>query len=367
MFTFARNLLYKQLNKIKHFSAQEQYRHIIMLAFAFIAAVTHLVFSVFFAFFCLPLTVTHSFGIGVFLIAVYLIRQKRPDVAGVVLSVMILASSYVTIFYIGGNNLSILYQYVVLLMIMLVPSKLKALRYTAAAVLPLIMIGLQALDVLHTPVYPLDGQNPEFFSTMNTALTFINIVISAGGLIILIALQHIITNFIDQYKQKQMTELKSQAYVDALTGLYNRRYAELYLDTMNDADAARQMCIAIADLDDFKNINDTYGHDAGDTTLKVVAKIMRDNVRRSDLVFRWGGEEFVFILHDISPANGRKVLDDIRKLIADTPIHHSENDFKITVTIGFAALDRSNFDASFKMCDNRLYQGKKSGKNVLIG
>ena len=111
------------------------------------------------------------------------------------------------------------------------------------------------------------------------------------------------------------------AVTDGLTGLHNRRYLDSHLKTLFDRAVSRRrpLSLMITDLDRFKSINDTYGHDGGDDVLREFARRLRKNVRGIDLACRFGGEEFVVVMPDTDPAIAEKVAERIRAEIEQTP------------------------------------------------
>ncbi|MDH3474412.1 MAG: PleD family two-component system response regulator, partial [Rhodospirillales bacterium] len=142
-------------------------------------------------------------------------------------------------------------------------------------------------------------------------------------------------------KLREMLESSvSMAYTDALTGVYNRRYMSAHLDRkiMEIADAAKPVSVMIFDIDHFKQVNDTYGHAAGDEVLREIATRVTDNVRDFDLVARYGGEEFVVIMPNTPPEAAHMVAERLRKRIAGTPFEIAERDkpLSVTVSIGVA-------------------------------
>lgn len=166
------------------------------------------------------------------------------------------------------------------------------------------MAGLYLYDIYHTPLYPL-GNRMNVFAV-------ISILATSGGLILIHWLSRTVSQFVDAYSERRIEELEAQTYRNALTQMHNRHYADLYFEQMAREPANGSHCIAIADIDDFKKVNDTYGHDAGDTTLREFSRIVRENIRHGDQVIRWGGEEFVVILRDVSLDTAHSILDKLR-------------------------------------------------------
>lgn len=145
---------------------------------------------------------------------------------------------------------------------------------------------------------------------------------------------------------------------DELTGLLNRRAFATRYNSFVDANTP--FTIALCDIDDFKTINDTYGHLVGDTVLKGISKVFLSCVRKSDDVYRWGGEEFLLLLQT-NQQNAYSVMERIRTTIEE--LNFGDN-IKVTISIGLME-HRSDFDSisMVSATDSVLYQSKKNGKN----
>lgn len=166
--------------------------------------------------------------------------------------------------------------------------------------------------------------------------------------------------------EKQSKELLDMATIDPLTGLLNRRELDnrasrlLFQAQRNKSSVA----VMIIDIDDFKKINDTYGHAFGDDVLKHLGKSLLKSHRKHDVVARYGGEEFVLVLPDTDDANALNVAEKIRCDIETTEI----NGINITVSIGLSINkdNKNEFDVLFKEADSALYKAKKNGRNTTI-
>ena len=128
--------------------------------------------------------------------------------------------------------------------------------------------------------------------------------------------------------------------------------------------------VVIADVDNFKALNDTYGHLFGDDVLKVIAKELSKNLRNIDLVGRWGGEEFIFILPDTSAVQAQEVVDRIRRNIARIPFTPSSTSKKFNVTVSFGVCGSDLADVTLEeiliKADQALYNAKTNGRNQVV-
>lgn len=170
---------------------------------------------------------------------------------------------------------------------------------------------------------------------------------------------------------KRLTEtLRDSSLRDAMTGLHNRRFLEEYVDTLIASARRRNVPLAILllDLDYFKVVNDTYGHDAGDTVLKALSGVMKQAVRASDLVIRFGGEEFLIVLQDANAEAALKVAENIRAAVAQLKIQIAGAVLQKTISIGLALFpeDSETFWQTVKFADVALYRAKDEGRNRVV-
>jgi two-component system cell cycle response regulator len=164
--------------------------------------------------------------------------------------------------------------------------------------------------------------------------------------------------------------LTHQAMTDALTGLANRRHGFGELDRLvaSSQRHARSLCVLMCDLDHFKTLNDTYGHDAGDSCLREAARRLADAVRTSDLPIRWGGEEFVVLMPDASSGHAADVAERIRSAVADPPFRAGRDTIHVTMSVGWAMRrDTENGPDLVARADTALYEAKRRGRNAVVG
>jgi two-component system, cell cycle response regulator len=161
------------------------------------------------------------------------------------------------------------------------------------------------------------------------------------------------------------------AITDVLTGLYNRRYIESHVGTLVEQAAARNkpLAVLVLDIDYFKSINDTYGHDAGDDVLREFALRIRKSIRGLDLACRYGGEEFVVVMPETDMAVATMVAERLRRRIASElfPIQKGAKSIEVTISIGIAALGEGDTPAAIiKRADQALYRAKRDGRNRVV-
>jgi len=170
--------------------------------------------------------------------------------------------------------------------------------------------------------------------------------------------------------QAMTNELIVMARTDPLTGTFNRRH---FIET-GDAEIKRSVryeaifSMMMLDIDHFKNVNDTYGHDVGDVAIKATVKAIQEALRTEDTLGRLGGEEFAVILPETNLDNSAVVAERIRQSIEDIDIPTPQGDLKFTISIGISELDIGDkaIDTLLKRADEALYIAKEQGRNRVI-
>lgn len=164
-------------------------------------------------------------------------------------------------------------------------------------------------------------------------------------------------------------KLEGLARTDPLTHLLNRRGMEerIRYEIQRFKRYHKSFSVIISDIDDFKKVNDTWGHDCGDYVLGSVAELMSEVVRKIDIVCRWGGEEFMLLLPDTDLEGGAVLAEKIKDLISITPYQFKKIDLQFSMTFGVSIFDGTkNVDDVIKEADEALYHGKTHGKNQVV-
>ena len=166
---------------------------------------------------------------------------------------------------------------------------------------------------------------------------------------------------------RQAEALERLASVDGMTGLNNRRHFLVLAESewSRFRRYGRPLALLMIDIDLFKSINDTYGHDVGDEVIKAVAGILQKNKRTSDIAGRLGGEEFALILPEATLDSALTAAERLRQLVADGAINVEGHRLSVTISIGASAgdADMSGVDELLKQADIALYEAKRSGRN----
>ncbi len=175
-------------------------------------------------------------------------------------------------------------------------------------------------------------------------------------------------NFFALILANRFYETKELANRDPLTGLYNRRYftAIAHEYFQNSLRYDHPLTLFMIDIDDFKIVNDTYGHDVGDEVIIKLAKLLKESARESDVIIRFGGEEFVLLLPETSRLEAQTLAQRILRKFANEPFLVAHKELQITISIGLSELDPEHdrhIEDMVKKADLGLYEAKNSGKN----
>ena len=175
-------------------------------------------------------------------------------------------------------------------------------------------------------------------------------------------------NSAKQSMRQRMEELEQMALFDPLTRMANRRYAEMTLRSRLEEMSRYGWAVGVlfVDIDDFKSVNDTHGHEAGDAVLEMVGRTLSSNSRPFDVCARWGGEEFLSVLQNVSHQNLYSIANRFRSLVEHSHCAWKEERIRVTVSIG-ATLARPNDSVRsiLRRVDALMYESKKAGKNLL--
>jgi len=167
---------------------------------------------------------------------------------------------------------------------------------------------------------------------------------------------------------QRFSTVKKEAIYDTLTNLFNRRHFEerLSAETQKAFESEGNLSMIMVDIDHFKKVNDTFGHDGGDKVLREIASLLKNSVRQHDTVARYGGEEFVLLLPGAPLDPTSVVAERIRRLVENTPFNMGQTQIRITISLGisnFPIHRMKSKEELVKMADLALYEAKKGGRN----
>jgi diguanylate cyclase (GGDEF)-like protein len=166
---------------------------------------------------------------------------------------------------------------------------------------------------------------------------------------------------------RMVHKLETMATTDGLTGLFNKRamLEEAKKKIAASARFGRKMSLLVTDIDFFKKVNDTYGHDVGDVVIKGLAEILKRQKRATDMVARFGGEEFVVLCEQTDEKGAMLLAERIREELGKTTFHAEQGPFQVTCSIGVCTFPEAgrDWETLFKASDEALYVSKRSGRN----
>jgi diguanylate cyclase (GGDEF)-like protein len=183
-------------------------------------------------------------------------------------------------------------------------------------------------------------------------------------------------SFYEYYRQKSYQEIQQlrdkferQAHHDPLTTLVNRRgMREKLLYEQGRAKRNKShMSLLMCDVDHFKKVNDKFGHDAGDLVLKNLSQIFTSSIRQQDIVARWGGEEFLFMLPATTANEAHTLAEKIRKQVESHVFNYQQKEFHLTLCFGVSEVDKNqHIDVAINQADDYLYKAKRNGRNQVM-
>ena len=161
--------------------------------------------------------------------------------------------------------------------------------------------------------------------------------------------------------------LNREAGTDPLTGLPNRRDMISLIEAFQKQNPEHVFSVAIADIDFFKKVNDTYGHACGDYTLIRLTDLFKSESKDRYTAARWGGEEFCFFIPDKNLDEAGQIMNDLSYAVEKMPLDFEDHHFNITITVGVEETDfRSTLEQLLDSADEKLYLGKNSGRNRVV-
>ncbi len=203
-------------------------------------------------------------------------------------------------------------------------------------------------------------------SRVDKAIYIMNFFVAVVAIVVFFSTLLNQIKFLENLRLHQNKQLEALSKTDSLTGLANRRTIE---ERYAQAEALKEgYALILGDIDDFKKVNDTYGHNIGDNVLKAVAEVFKNAVRGGDTVCRWGGEEILIFLPRCSIENATERAQDIVQNIRNMEMETMDGKtFHVTMTLGVAvSTEAEEFTEAVRIADERLYTGKQNGKNQVV-
>jgi diguanylate cyclase (GGDEF)-like protein len=261
----------------------------------------------------------------------------------------------------------------------LLQSQKEEIRYIKKELLETKTIHLSGLEIFNRITKNIDFLNQLYIKNMQKLMKIYNNEIMQKShiqsLIILICILSIIIviaiNFFYFSKiQKYIKEVEHLNIIDPMTQLYNRRFLENFIEKFI-SQVQRQneyFSILMIDIDFFKKVNDTYGHDVGDKVIIAVANVLQENIRKSDLAIRYGGEEFMVLLHYADKEAAYTIANKLKEKFAQIEFETKKGSFSKTLSIGISEFPKDNNSIweCIKLADEALYVAKTSGRDKVV-
>lgn len=171
-----------------------------------------------------------------------------------------------------------------------------------------------------------------------------------------------------RYLIKMQKSLREMVEQDILTGLYNRRSGENLLKRVREKyqKEGTPFCVAIGDIDHFKKVNDTYGHECGDVALVEISAWIKEHMQNRGFVARWGGEEVLLVYNNMQLDAAVSCMEELMETIRNRHIVYGDTTFNVTMTFGITAGDDRKIEHIIRDADMKLYEGKNSGRNKIV-
>ncbi len=328
------------------------------LSLAFIA---HFIFFlIFLSYEIAPMVHLNIFSVFLYLALLWLVRQNQIILAMVGASLELIIHQIMSVYYIGWG-----YGFEYFLLV--VPSFV-LLGVFKNRFIPLLLTFLSIATLIILKIYSLYSDPAYSLAVIKQDIVLMNLFFTALPIAFFTGLFASSSFRREEDLLKAHAELYHAATFDPLTGLHNRfqgmqKLQDFYQKSVNEN---HSYVLAVLDIDNFKSINDEFGHLVGDKVLKKVADILKDSLRTEDWIFRWGGEEFLVLLPQLNMKESKKLLEKVQNNLNATPIETDSSKLFITVTAGFVESNFRKNEQLIKLADQALYQGKEAGKNCLV-
>lgn len=193
---------------------------------------------------------------------------------------------------------------------------------------------------------------------------YVNNIFAIFGTIWFIYASSKVESYAKEFTERKIENLSEEANVDFLTGLKNRRYMENFLSNISELSDGY---LILGDIDFFKNVNDSYGHNCGDYILKEISTMLTNSFDPSNPICRWGGEEFLIYIKDTPNLNIENKLNELRLSIEEKEFEYNDLSIHITITFGYSKINNyQNVSKNIRNADIALYYGKSTGRNSVI-
>ena len=322
-----------------------------------LAVIPHLLFVIFYAANNItPMIILNIFSVMSYIIIFIILYNNKFLLTVFCITFEVIIFCVITVIYMGaGTNIYLYLMLIILPFYFYIDIKI-TYRTVMSFLIVLIMAFCLSFEYFHTPLIDAPG--------LVRILNFCNPLLTFAALILEIIIGKQSTVVYTKIFEKKIDVLAEKSNRDPLTNLYNRRYAEALF--MNQKDQGQKICVGMLDIDDFKKVNDIYGHDAGDLVLKRIADTVKSSIREDDAFIRWGGEEFLLVLNNVKLEFAKLKIASIIKRCSEEVVTYNEHTLSVTLTAGVAEVVKGEFAQAITNADTMLYEGKHSGKNCVM-
>ncbi|MCL2352270.1 MAG: GGDEF domain-containing protein [Firmicutes bacterium] len=318
----------------------------------------HLFFMFYFTVVGLPfMTYVNLASCLVYFVVIALIRSGRQKAASMLITAEVALYSGVVAACFGPNVDAQDFIIPLILAQYLIFDLKQSERLNIAVLLCLVWYGAIYVGLVFDP--PFSGREDWF-------LRRVNVFVALFFILFELILHMLVTQLEKTFYSRQISEIKEESYIDSLTGLKNRRFADKVYFRKVAEGGYGNVCFALLDIDGFKGINDSYGHDGGDFILRYLGEILTRNLRSTDLVCRWGGEEFLVVMAGCELQAAQLAMSKIKDAVSRADADYNGTPIAFTFTAGLCQYAGEPIVEIIKKCDEKLYEGKNSGKNVII-
>lgn len=353
-------LIFKFLEGKNFESEEETYLHVTLSAGVLYSLVGHFLMIFFYSWAKIwSYVLINISGTILYLVCAWLTNKKKHKLAAYINTVVMLIYISASIISFGFESCLFIFFIVIMLAQLVIP-------YTRLYIRMLIMV---LVWILLGALYIYSQIWPPLIKTSHAVTIFaviFNINVGIVGILMFFSVDSRFKNLISTLDKKQLDSYRQQAFVDPLTQLGNRRQAEQILNQIRHHELPDEFCVAMMDIDKFKQVNDRYGHAFGDVVLKKIAETSTKTLRSTDHVFRWGGEEFLLLIRSTDIQGAWMSMEKLRITVEHLRIRTSDSQIvPVTVTIGLSRLEPARIEAGIESADQNMYRGKKTGRNMV--
>lgn len=351
---FLKRTVFDSLENRRFSNDDELFLHLILLIGLVLAALIHAFFLVFFLIADVPFMVlANTVSLITYMGVYFLHRRQHYAGVGVAVTVEISLYSLVVGLASGLYTATFTFYFITLVIQAVIPYGKPPLRIASSLFIWACLTMSLVAGISVSPFAPFSNELTVVCGIMNVQITFV-------GVMAVLLVGDYIRKLITDFHRQKANEYREQAHKDSLTGQYNRHYANAVWSRLS---RETPWVVAMLDIDNFKRINDRFGHQTGDDVLVAVSKLFDESLRASDIVIRWGGEEFLILLQSVDLNTAEQVLDKLRSKIGALVFTSNDEEFSITVSIGISTLDQNDIDGSISAADHKLFDGKHEGKD----